>query len=147
MKCPKCGLENPEGHAFCANCGTLLTQPKSGAELFTGSGDTPAAPVQQPAPYTDQASYQYQAPQGEPFIPNEYKPITPWGYIGYIILFNLPIAGIILMLICAFGGSQNINVKNFARGMLLVLLISIVIVALAAAVLGPSFYQTINQYS
>ena len=62
-------------------------------------------------------------------------------------LFNLPIAGIILMLICAFGGSQNINVKNFARGMLLVLLISIVIVALAAAVLGPSFYQTINQYS
>ncbi len=140
MKCPKCGTENPEGHAFCANCGALLSQPQpqQPAELFTGSGGSPAP--QQPA-------YPYGAQDVQPVIPPEYKPITPLGYIGYTVLFNLPVIGIILMLICAFGGSENINVKNFARGMLLVLLISIVLIAIAAAVMGPLFYETINQYS
>lgn len=48
-------------------------------------------------------------------IPEEYKPISMWGYFGYELLFSIPIIGWIFLLVFAFGGTSNINVKNFAR--------------------------------
>lgn len=48
-------------------------------------------------------------------IPEEYKPISMWGYFGYEILFSLPIIGIILLIVFSLGGTKNINLKNFAR--------------------------------
>lgn len=48
-------------------------------------------------------------------IPEEYKPITMWGYFGYEILFSIPCIGIILLLVFSFGGTKNINLRNFAR--------------------------------
>lgn len=48
-------------------------------------------------------------------IPEEYKPISMWGYFGYELLFSIPCVGFILLLVFAFGGTKNINLKNFAR--------------------------------
>lgn len=48
-------------------------------------------------------------------IPEEYKPISMWGYFGYEILFSIPLIGLILLLVFAFGGARNKNLKNFAR--------------------------------
>ena len=48
-------------------------------------------------------------------IPEEYKPISMWGYFGYEILFAIPIIGFILLLVFSFGGTRNKNLKNFAR--------------------------------
>jgi len=48
-------------------------------------------------------------------IPEEYKPISMWGYFGYEILFAIPLVGIITLLVFAFGGTGNRNLKNFAR--------------------------------
>ena len=45
-------------------------------------------------------------------IPLEYKPISMWGYFGYQILFALPIIGFIILLVFAFGGTNNINLKT-----------------------------------
>ena len=47
-------------------------------------------------------------------IPMEYQPISMWGYFGYEILFAIPCIGWILLLVFAFGGTRNINVRNFA---------------------------------
>ncbi len=47
-------------------------------------------------------------------VPSEYKPISMWGYFGYELLFGIPVIGFIILLVFAFGGSGNINVKNFA---------------------------------
>ena len=33
IKCPTCGLENPDDGKFCTNCGTPLTPPPSGENL------------------------------------------------------------------------------------------------------------------
>ena len=49
-------------------------------------------------------------------IPEEYQPISMWGYFGYEILFSIPLIGIILLLVFAFGGTRNINLQNYARG-------------------------------
>ncbi len=49
------------------------------------------------------------------FIPDDYRPITTWGYLGYGLLFSLPFIGIITILIFSFGGTSNINLRNYAR--------------------------------
>ena len=41
-------------------------------------------------------------------IPNEYKPISAWGYFGYNILFSIPIIGFIFLIVFSFD-SSNIN--------------------------------------
>lgn len=62
-------------------------------------------------------------------IPENYKPISAWGYVGYQLLFSLPIIGIIMLLVFAFGDG-NVNLKNFARSYLLFLLIGIILSAI-----------------
>ena len=56
-------------------------------------------------------------------IPMEYQPISMWGYFGYEILFAIPCIGWILLLVFAFGGTRNINVRNFARSYFCLLII------------------------
>lgn len=65
-----------------------------------------------------QGNYQPNGPQNgyqQPVIPEEYKPISMWGYFGYQLLFAIPCIGFIIMIVFALGGTKNINLKNFAR--------------------------------
>ncbi|MBO4245786.1 MAG: hypothetical protein J5892_03495 [Bacilli bacterium] len=65
-------------------------------------------------------------------IPSSYKPISAWGYVGYQLLFSIPLIGFIFMLVFAIGGTKNENVKNFAKSYLCWLLIGVIVGALAA---------------
>lgn len=72
-------------------------------------------------------------------IPEEYKPISAWGFVGWTLLFNLPLAGWIIVIVMACGVSPKKNVTNFARSFLLMwLLITIIsiIVSLLVFALG-----------
>jgi hypothetical protein len=71
---------------------------------------------------------------GEPAVSPEYKPISPWGYIGYEILFMIPLVGFIAIIIFSVGGTANHNVKNFARAYLYVI-IAVIILTIVASVL------------
>ncbi len=68
-----------------------------------------------------------------PPIPEEYKPISMWGYFGYEILFTIPCIGFILLLIFSFGGTKNLNVRNFARSYFCFLIIVAVVALLLIA--------------
>ncbi len=68
-------------------------------------------------------------------IPFEYRPISMWGYFGYEILFSIPLIGFILLLVFSFGGTKNINLRNFARSYFCLLII-LVIVIIAIVSLG-----------
>ncbi|MBR7185959.1 MAG: ABC transporter permease [Clostridia bacterium] len=52
-------------------------------------------------------------------IPEKYRPLDMWSYFGYFILFEIPVVGLVCMIIFAITDS-NIARRNFARGMLLV---------------------------
>lgn len=68
-------------------------------------------------------------------IPEEYKPISMWGYFGYEILFSLPIIGFILLIVFSLGGTKNVNLKNFARSYFcIIIIISIVLIILLSVV-------------
>lgn len=68
-------------------------------------------------------------------IPEEYKPISMWGYFGYQLLFSIPCVGIILLLVFSFGGTQNKNLRNYARSYFC-LIILIAIIFLLFSILG-----------
>lgn len=61
-------------------------------------------------------------------IPNNYKPLTPWAYFGYQLLFSIPVVGFILLIVFSFS-DDNINRKNFARSYFCGLLVVVTIVA------------------
>lgn len=61
----------------------------------------------------------------------QYKPISAWGYVGWGILFSIPIVGLILIIVFACGTVDNINLKNYVKSRLCLLLIGVITFVLA----------------
>lgn len=59
-------------------------------------------------------------------IPSEYRPLSAWAYVGYNLLFSVPLIGFIFLIIYAFDNT-NINRRNYARSFFCMMLISLVI--------------------
>lgn len=104
MRCPNCGKEVTNGARYCDSCGMAMT---GGMTQNTLSGTVPCGG-----------------------IPDEYKPISMWGYFGYQILFGIPCVGFILLLVFSFGGTKNVNLKNFARSYFCIMIIVIAVAVL-----------------
>lgn len=60
---------------------------------------------------------------------SEYKPLSPWAYFGYSILFNIPVIGFILLIVFSLD-SSNINRRNYARSYWCWLVIFIILVVI-----------------
>lgn len=71
-------------------------------------------------------------------IPEEYRPISMWGYFGYELLFSIPCIGFILLIVFALGGTKNVNLRNFARSYFCFLIIVVVLflILIATGVIG-----------
>lgn len=83
----------------------------------------------QPASTPDRAYSNAPAGYG---IPNynpafNYTPISAWGYAGYSLLFMIPLAGFICLLVFALGGTNNIHLRNYARSYFCLFLIVLVL--------------------
>lgn len=163
--CKNCGSSIDDNAKFCTTCGQTIS-----AEMPSMSiNNEPATTVQQSnyqQPVYNQPSYQngynnqqpYQQPYSQqqiyinntnPQIPAEYKPLSPWAYIGYGILYVIPIVGFILMIVFSFSGG-NINKRNFARSFLYIFLIYIVIgivIFLIMLATGASLFSALGSSS
>ena len=113
MYCQKCGAEIPQGHKFCGECGQAVS------------------------------SVEYVYVQSEPIIkyvvPEENKPISSWGYVGFEVLFAIPFVGIIAAIILSF--NKNINIRNLAQAVWCALLAAIllfVVIGIVGAVTGST---------
>ena len=73
-----------------------------------------------------------------------FKPISAWGYVGYSILWCIPVVGWIAC-ICAAIGSKKRNVRNFARSVFCGILLAII--AAAVAVGGVILLDTLGVMS
>lgn len=65
------------------------------------------------------------------------KPLTMWGYFGYQILFGIPVIGLIMLFVFSFGGTANVNLRNFARSYFCYLIVVVIVTAILAAILVP----------
>ena len=59
-------------------------------------------------------------------IPYQYRPLSPWAYFGYSLLFSIPLVGFILLIVFSFS-NENINRRNFARSFFCALLIGVIV--------------------
>lgn len=147
MFCPKCGTEVSDDKAFCPECGNPLKsqeQQSSGARQTAGAQQTAGAAQQSwqatGAQNGARPHPQVQFQSDTVVLPDEYKPISMWGYFGYEILFSIPIVGFIVLIVLSING-KNQNVKNFARSYFcftIIVLILLVILLVSVAGAGAS---------
>lgn len=79
----------------------------------------------------------------------QYRPLSPWAYFWYSVLFMIPVVGLISLLVFSFS-STNINRRNYARAywcaILISILIALVIAGLSAAGLLPGLSHRLEYY-
>ena len=74
------------------------------------------------------------------FLPEEYRPLSPWAYVGYSFLYAVPFVGFIFLVINSFRGS-NVNRRNFTRSYFCIwMLILVIYVILALCGVGIPFF-------
>ncbi len=62
-------------------------------------------------------------------LPDQYRPLSPWAYFAYSILFSIPVVGLVCLFVFAFN-NKNINRRNFARSYFCIYILVIIIAAI-----------------
>lgn len=122
--CEKCGKEITVG-SICEDCAAKAYQPPQFHPEFT-------APASQ-APSFDSPQTSFRMPLTKDQLPPQFRPIGAWGYFGYSILFAIPLVGFVLLLVFALGGTQNVNLKSYARSFFCGYLVALIVLVLAVA--------------
>ena len=132
--CTECGAPLKDGATFCSACGAKAPAEKKPE----AAPETPAAP--QPV-YQTQQTYTPSAPAAQP--------VSTAYYFWMMLLFSVPVIGLIVCLVTAFSG-EDASRKNFSRAVLIWILVAIVlsiIVAIAIAAVGGSIMNILfNSY-
>ena len=129
MYCPYCSAEIHNDSVYCPSCGrqiTKKTESSGQTHVYNSQYDVQQRP----------RTYQEEAPR----IPSSYEPISSWGYVGYQILFSIPIIGFILLVVFALS-DENINRRNFARSYFCIFILAIII----GVIFGSAIYGYLSQ--
>jgi hypothetical protein len=131
--CTSCGAAVPDGVKFCTACGAAAPAAQPAPQPAPAYQPAPVpAPATPPAPQSDTA----------PAKGSIYAPIGAWGYIGYFILFAIPVLGLVLAIAWS-RGKGNVNRRDLARAMLVFQLLA-VIALVAGLVFGVAMQKTIT---
>ncbi len=147
--CTECGTNLPDGLRFCTVCGKAVEaapapqaaavpppqavaaspQPVVAAPQVMAAAPAaprPAAPPAQaaPPPAVLPPSERYAAARAAPPKGGKYGVMGVGAYFGCMLLFCIPVIGWVACVVMAFSGA-NQNRKNFARAMLIFIVIGI----------------------
>ena len=111
--CPRCGSPVGNNDTFCGECGANLQNPSMPWEF----------------PY--------------PIQSENTAPLSTIDYLLMILLFSIPIAGLVLMIVWSCSGTVNANRRNFSRAFL----IYYVAAFLASIILVFLFYSIFSAYT
>ena len=86
------------------------------------------------------------APSSSANVPAGYSadPLSMWAYMGFTLLFGIPLAGFICLIVFACGAVKNINLVNYARGLLILEIIIFVLGILLSAIWGAALASLLN---
>ena len=99
------------------------------------SASAPVQTVPRPQPAPPQPPAYIPLADTEPPKGSRYAVISTAGYFGTILLFSLPLIGLIFCIVFACGGTKNRNRRNLAKAylifMIIALVLSVILVVLA----------------
>ncbi len=117
MICPKCGASMQEGAGFCTACGTQFEAQQQ---------------VYQQQPVYQQPVYQ------QPAADDLSAPLTTGQFFLMDLVGCVPLVGLIMYFVWAFGSNTNLNRKSWARAKLIWVLISTVLSVLLGILFGTA---------
>jgi len=148
--CTGCGAAVQDDLRFCTECGAPLDAAEAAAAAPGGNsapppqsagygGQSPAYGAPQPSSYGPGPAYgparRGNGPPPEAPRPparkapgpnSPYAPISTWGFVGTMLLMSIPIVGLVLAIVWAFGGCRKINKRNLSRAFLILMAIGLV---------------------
>ena len=131
----------PAEPAYQAPAEPVYQAPAQPAYQQPAYQQAPAQPAYQEPAYPQQPAAQQQpAADARPPKGSDYAPIGTLGYIGYFILFSIPIIGQILLIVFAFSKKGNANRRALARAMFVFLVLGLI----SSIVLGITMGATIK---
>ena len=125
--------------------------PVTTSSILSNESVLPVTPTVQAYQYNG-TGVNYGAPAANRNINNSYPVnnysnndlITPWGYVGYSLLFAIPILGLVMLFVYGFGEGHSQNLRNYARGNLLMILLVFgieIVLMIFMAILGVSIFS------
>jgi len=161
--CQYCGNTLEETQKFCQSCGKAQGPQEATSPNMEGAQAVEqAAPAQQQAPEQQAQTFQQQTPPVyaapvQQQAPNQQaqvvqpdsdlnKPLSVGHYILMFIVTGIPLVGIIMLFVWAFGGNTNKNRKNYAIAALILMLISLVLSIVFIASLIPILASVFNSF-
>lgn len=176
-KCKQCGSQLDEEAKFCYECGTFINKDqknepgddntvKAANESESQPEAAEAADTQiaeisddehknqnQQSDISNQShqKYQYGIPgeQYNPYTESKHATVGTWSFVGLMIVFFLPFIGFILAIVWSFD-STNITRRNFARAVLflkiIAIILSVVIFVLGFMMLYDAISEFINTF-
>ena len=125
MICPNCGANNSDSTKFCSTCGSRVD-----ADAQQGQAQQQAY---QPAPVMAQ--------------PANSQPLTTSQFFLMDLILAIPLVGIIMCFVWAFGDGSNPNRKAWAKAKLIWILVGIVLTVLLVLLVGSSLAAILNAAS
>ena len=150
MICNNCGCEFADGSTFCPNCG-FATEGNAAQQSKPDFQKAPPPPVYDPynpAPVQPPVQQPYGAvPPYTPAYaqfgqPRYEEPVSVKDWVITVIISGIPVAGIIMLCVWAFGSDAPRTKSNYAKAMLIIQAVSVVfgiIIGIFSALLGMSF--------
>ncbi|HHU50061.1 MAG: hypothetical protein ACOYEH_09850 [Caldicoprobacterales bacterium] len=126
-KCKICNAELKPNDKFCAECGAgiadqIISQPQAPQPQMSQASQPKRA---EPEPMSAAPAYAVSAPTAASNLPS-YKrskdntQLGVFGYVATMLALMVPILGIILVFVWAFGSKTNLARKNYCRAVLVV---------------------------
>lgn len=123
----------------------------------------PVQPVSQPAPVRPEPTQAPQAAPQQAFVqptqnqyyqqpsapekPEKVAPLKTWKFLGMFILSGIPLIGFIMILVWSFSSSFNKNTKSFARAILILWIIGLVLSIIGVIINWAAIQYLIDFFS
>ena len=160
--CNQCGTQIGDDARFCTTCGAVqdgapAAEPAAEPVIQGAAQPQYGQPYAQPGnvqtgyaqPNYSQPNYAQTTPaygagyNAAPAVPKS-NVMSTWAYVGSILLMAIPLAGFIIALVWAFGGTDNLSRRNLARATLIIMLIGIVLSVLLFVTLWTTVISMID---
>jgi heme/copper-type cytochrome/quinol oxidase subunit 2 len=129
MFCVKCGVNNTDGVSNCVSCGNAM---ESGFNPVQSPAPAPA-----PAPSYNSGYNQYSAqPARDQYLE---APVTVGNWMLTYLVLGLPVVGLIMMFVWAFGGNTPKSKANLCKAVLIWTAIIVGLYIISAIIMAAFF--------